>query len=206
MGDVRALFVGEGSSDRAMQSLLQELIVLAGADSASVDAPDLGLLLTRPGKRPIDQARAALELAGPVDLVLVHADADARDPEPRRSQLTTSFRGFSPTPVFVVPVQETEAWLLVDPDAIRSVCGRPRDRTDLGLPAVRHIERTASPKEVLERAVQSLQADVGRRRRVPFRSIRRMLLQQLDPEGPVNELPSFQRLRAELAAAVAALA
>jgi hypothetical protein len=53
--------------------------------------------------------------------------------------------------VAVVPVRETEAWLLTDGDALRSALGVRWTDAEMGLPAQpRRVERIADPKKVLD--------------------------------------------------------
>src|SRR5690606_40429727 len=63
--------------------------------------------------------------------LFVHRDADARDPTERLTEIDQAFKLIkSPPYVRVVPVQETEAWLLVDESAIREHLGIPSDPPD----------------------------------------------------------------------------
>ena len=54
--------------------------------------------------------------------------------------------------VAVIPVRETEAWALVDGDALRTVFGCRLDDAQLGLPQPRRVESLADPKAVLNHA------------------------------------------------------
>ncbi|WP_328339325.1 DUF4276 family protein [Micromonospora sp. NBC_00421] len=52
--------------------------------------------------------------------------------------------------IAVVPVRETEAWLLTDGDALRTALGVRWTDAEMGLPAQpRRVERIADPKKVL---------------------------------------------------------
>ncbi|MER5703410.1 DUF4276 family protein [Micromonospora sp. NPDC002296] len=52
--------------------------------------------------------------------------------------------------IAVVPVRETEAWLLTDGDALRSALGVRWTDAEMGLPAQpRRVEQVADPKKVL---------------------------------------------------------
>ncbi len=202
MLDVRGLLVGEGKTDRALAPVLEQLCILAGADEAIVDAPDLGKLPNPPGKKIQSQCERAVQLFSHANLLFVHRDADARDPEPRYQEIADAVTGLGFRHVAVVPVQETEAWLLVEADAIRAACGRPSDTSPLRLPSVGAIENTANPKEVLQRVVARAQEKQTARRRIRFSSVRHQLLEQLDPRGEVTRLPSFQRLQRDLQSAL----
>lgn len=103
--------------------------------------------------------QAALEAAGVWHLLFLHSDG-AGDPAAARSeridpavarlrtQLPESDRGF----VAVVPVRETEAWVLADPTAVRVAFGRA-EGDDLGLPEPpAKVEDLLEPKKALREA------------------------------------------------------
>ncbi len=197
------LFVGEGSSDTALVSHLEELCILCGADEAAGVAPDLGSLPQKPAKTVSSQLRAALTLEPNADFIFVHRDADSLDPEPRYRDISQAESGLEliGRVVPVVPVQETEAWLLLDDEEIRSAADNPNGRTELDLPSPTRIEAVASPKERLFRALETASELRGRRlarfkRSLPRR--RRLLLERLSPTGLVAQLPAWQRLKEEL--------
>lgn len=96
----------------------------------------------------------------------------------------------------VIPVRETEAWLLVDRTAVREVAKVPRTRTDLGLPArPRDVETVRHPKAALDAALGRALGTkpTARRRRAVLESLaRRVHLELLD------EVPAFREFAADL--------
>lgn len=205
---VKFLLVCEGSSDRFLLPHLEALCVRAGAAEALGDAPDLGLLPDPPGKAIEEQAAAALRQAGDVHLLFAHQDADRRDPEEVRRHIDARLGEIAGCPphVCVVPVQELEAWLLIDEQAIRAVAGRPRGTLPLDLPEHAKIESTPNPKEVLRAALAAASEATGaRRRRVrdAFGEHRAMLFQRLDIDGPIQSLPAWKCLVRDVQRAVA---
>lgn len=208
---VKFLLVCEGSSDRGLIPHLEGLCVRAGAAVAMGDAPDLGLLPDPPGKAIEKQARAALALAGDVNLLFAHQDSDGRDPQEVRDRILRSLAGVVSCPrhVCVVPVQELEAWLLLDEGAIRAIAGSPRGTEDLNLPSLRRVEKTPRPKERLKVALSLASGKHGSRHHEATRAFsehRAMLLQRLDMDGPIRQLPAWQKLVADVEAAIADLA
>ncbi|MGF1466664.1 MAG: DUF4276 family protein [Sandaracinaceae bacterium] len=209
---IRFLFVGEGTSDDGLVPHLEALLVEAGADAAEGETVDYGRLrIAKPGRRTVSaKLGIGLRLAAPVDMVFVHRDADSRDPEPRRREVANAVAAICAVPrhVPVVPVQELEAWLLVDEEAIRLVAGRPSGRRALGLPSrTERVEELSRPKELLNRAILEASETTGRRReklerRLPH--LRRLLLERLDRNGPVRRLSAWKRLVADTRSAVAA--
>ncbi|MDP9841929.1 DUF4276 family protein [Streptosporangium lutulentum] len=146
-------------------------------------------------------------LRDPVDLVVVHRDADNVGHEVRQSEIETAVReaGVTSSVMPVIPVRMTEAWLLLDESGIRQVAGNPRGRKDLRLPKAHEIENVADPKHVLKECLVNA-ADVSGRRhdRITKRFFqhRRQLLERLDCTGPVSGLPSWKRLVADIDAVV----
>lgn len=188
---VSFVFIGEGTSDYPLVGILRELIRRSGADEVQ------GLQRQWPGSSHEKLAKLVKEAAAPYDLVFLHRDADSTDPGPRTEEVRRALAEHELKGVPVVPVQETEAWLLTDEQAIRDVVGRSRGRADLGLPGLKRIEQTKDPKEVLAAACVRASEASGRRlkqARSRFNDQRRTLLDRLDLDGPVTELASFRHL------------
>jgi hypothetical protein len=205
---IKFVLVCEGGSDRGLVPHLETLCVRAGATEALGDAPDLARLPVPPGKTVAGQVGAVLKLGAEINLLFVHRDSDNRDPRTVRRQITEEVSSLEgcPAHVCVVPVQEIEAWLLTDEAAIRQVSGNPGGREPIGVPARRHIEGTASPKEILKAAIVKASGERGRRLekiRSQFPQLRAILLQRLDIDGPINELPAWQRLVSDIESTVA---
>lgn len=187
----------EGSSDQPLVEHLRTLLVCNGVAEAS------GYSDYRKGSISTKLARLIKEGAS-ADVVFVHRDADGPDPHPRTAEISTGVdeAGFAYPCVPVVPVQETEAWLLIDEDAIRLAAGNPKGRTPLGLPTPEQVEQIARPKETLKTALATASGKSGRRltkEKARFNDRRRVLLQRLDPTGVVRRVPSWQRLEQSIA-------
>lgn len=189
----------EGSTEDALVPHLENLVLRAGAAEA--------LGRTRPYRGTVAEKIAAL-LDEPQDynLVFIHRDADSRDADARRKEISDALAGCRiPLVVPVVPIQETEAWLLTDEAAIRSAVGRPSGRNHIVLPPLRQIEQTARPKEVLMAACLAASETTGRRHAKELKQFglrRRTLLSRLDIDGGVIELASWQSLVDDVKAAV----
>lgn len=193
----------EGVSDDGLIPHLQNLIIRAGADEA------IGQPVGKKGT--VRERMVQLMAEGTVsDLTFVHRDADSAGPEARRNEImhAASASGMTSIVVPVIPVRELEAWLLLDEAQVRGVVARPRGRADLGLPRLASIESTASPKEVLKAALLAASETTGRRRnqeRKDFEKRRHALLDRLDIEGPIRQLPAWRRLELDVKVAVDAL-
>lgn len=193
----------EGTSDEALAEHIERLAVRQGAEEV------IGIARAGTG-RVEDKVRTLRDDGTPFDFVVVHRDADARDPSPRLDEVTVTLGQLGVPGCPVVPVQMTEAWLLTDEHAIRAAVGRPSGRETVVLPHLRDIETTHDPKSVLRAALIAATGASGRRRKKAARdwsTYRRILLERLDIDGPVQQLPSWQRMVNDVSAAVnAALA
>lgn len=203
MPSVRFLFIGEGSSDNALTDHLERCCILAGADEASSVAPDLSRLPEPVGHTVTAKLRAALRLEPTVDFVFLHRDADSRDPEPRHEEVYRAVQEVAATLSYVaiVPVQETEAWLLLDESEIRMVAENPGGNIALSIPAPTAIERIADPKSHLTEMILNASEQTGRRRnriKRRFPQKRALLIRRLDPEGRVREVPAWTRMFLDL--------
>lgn len=194
------VLVREGPSDEGLVPHLRDLIVRTGLASAAVGS-------ARPYKGSTEEkiAKVLAEDATP-DCIFVHRDSDSRSAEPRYEEVVEASIALGlDVPCFaVVPIQELEAWLLVDESAIRNVVGRPKGKVPLGIPPLSAIETTASPKEVLRSALLAASETTGRKRdrtRRMFDLHRTLLLERLDTDGAVRDLSAWKRLEADIAAA-----
>ncbi|MEV0893708.1 hypothetical protein [Promicromonospora sp. NPDC050262] len=191
-------FLCEGTSDEALVEHLETLILREGVSEA--------LGIPRSGSAPVlEKLKALRDEENTFDLVLVHRDADGRDSSMRITEIESALNETGLAGCPVVPVQMTEAWLLVDEQAVRDAVGRPSGKEPLGLPKLKGIENTHDPKAVLKSALMAATGTTGRKHRravTQWSTSRRILLQRLDVDGPVRELESWQRLERDLSAAV----
>ena len=159
--------------------------------------------------RILEAARAAIDT---FNIQFVHSDG-AGDPESARDrniqpavnlisqELPCTEIGTVP----VVPVRETEAWVLADGAALRDAFGTSLGDDRLGVPIrARQVERITDPKQALEEAFTATLA--GRRRRQTKKAGRyleiigeRVRLERL------QEIPAFQQFECDLTTALQCL-
>lgn len=201
---VRFVLLAEGPSDGPLVPHLEKLCLRAGASVASGYWLDFRRVKEPPGRRLVDQL-AWLMRNTSFNLLFIHRDADDADDDQARSTIEKGVREASVvTPhVPVVPIQELEAWLLLDEPMLRSIAGNPRGRQPLELPKPKEVERRARPKEVLKAALKT--AEKPGRRTQPFGHGRQQLLERLDLDGPINQLEAWKKLLADVDAATARL-
>jgi hypothetical protein len=199
---VQFALIAEGEGDKPLVDILANLCRrVAGVDASGLWAND-ALALHGIGKNLPAQVQAVIKYHGNLDLLFIHRDDDSSDDSLARQHIDTSVREVASAlrAVAVVPIQETEAWLLTDADAIRLVAGNPHGHDSLGLPAkVAHIESSARPKEILRGALVNA-AKPGRQRQLissnakEFGRLRCRLLENLNLDGNVTQLRAWQRL------------
>ena len=183
-------FLCEGSSDTELIAHLETLLVHFGAQEAA------GMPDTRKGTIPARLRQLLTEEIGTgIDMVFIHRDSGVEE------------SGFPHPLIPVIPVQETEAWLLLDEQAIRDVVASKGEQP-LRLPKPNAIEGTRKPKEILQKALLAASETSGRRlkkEKNSFSRRRRVLLQRLDPLGAVRGLPSWQCLERDIQRALTQL-
>ena len=156
-------------------------------------------------------AEAAREARGAFNILFIHTDG-AGDPEmARRERIDPAVQriieagvGRWECPVAVVPVRETEAWALVDGDALRAAFGTVLEDERLGIPSrCREVESISDPKRVLEQAFANVIGSARRRKRKAAAFMdaigERVQLTLL------RQVPAFQRFERELGAALTRL-
>ena len=208
--NIRFVIISEGTSDEGLIPHLESLCIEAGANEVSGIAPDL--TVQDPNGKKVghalkDRIRFILKREPYINLLFLHRDPDSRDSSQRHNEIlqVTISCGLIKKWVAVVPVQETEAWLLLDESAIRSVAGKPNGRIPLDLPRPANVENVASPKEVLKRKLGVASEKTGRRydRFIKeFPSLRNRLLRRLPIGGPLLQVQSWVRMKTAIEEAI----
>ena len=201
----RGLFIADGTSDLPLARQLEALCLAAGSDVEIVDVP--ADRIPGAGRRVLSRILAILAEDPNFEIIFVHRDSEDRDPAPRYAEIANAVAqaAFCGPAVAVVPVRMTEAWLLLDEDAIRLVAGAPSGTSQLGLPKIAEVERLADPKAFLKEALATASGLRGRRLKIfsgQFDVHRALLLERLDPFGSVTGLTAWKRLTSDIAGAL----
>jgi len=205
---VRALFLGEGSSDLGLRFPIQALADSWGVP-LTLTAPDLDRLGQGSAGGPLQQRLSRVkDLGGVYDVVFLHRDADNAGVEARKGEIASAVAAVYDTSrtVPIVPIRMTEAWLLLDEEAIRQVSGNPRGRMALDLPTPKEAERIADPKAMLREKLAIASGQSGRRLltvKKRFDQNRQQLLERLDPGGSVQQLVAWNSFVADMRSACA---
>jgi hypothetical protein len=197
---VEATLVTDGSADTVLIRVIEWLIGQLTPAEIEIRWADLRLLRVRPSGLS-ERLTAAIELF-PCQILFVHRDAEAQDPNLRYTEIQNANASGLPH-VCVVPVRMQEAWLLLSEEALRQAAGRPSGREPLNLPAVNRWEDLANPKAVLHAALKAASGTTGRRARNfrPDRAAHR-LAELVTDWSPLRRLTAFQRLEADTRASL----
>ena len=154
MKSLNITLVTEGTSDVALIPHIRWLLRQNGiSNPIEANWADLRHLpRNHETKRFINKIPLTLELY-PCDILFIHRDSDNRSVEERETEILNAIEnieGVKPDYfVCVIPVKETEAWLLFDENAIRRAAGNPNGDELLELPKLKDIENLADPKQLL---------------------------------------------------------
>jgi hypothetical protein len=204
MRELSFTLLSDGSSDRAIMPLLRRLleehcrnVSLRGEWADLARLPD-------PPSRLVDRIRTSLRLY-PCELLFVHRDAEGQSIERREEEVAEAVRvvsdgaGALPPAVEVIPVRMSEAWLLVDEQAIRRAAGNPNGTVPLDVPRITRLEGLPDPKTVLHDALQTASGLEGvRRKKFPARVRAHRIADYFEDLSFHRELPAFRILETKL--------
>lgn len=150
--------IGDGTSDRALLPIVAWVLRALAPHANFAEQP-----FRHRGSTDIATAIAEAKRKYQPDLIFVHRDAERLPLQTRRSEIPTI-----DAVVPVVPVRMTEAWLLIDADALRRASGNPNGTMPLALPRLKDIEGLPDPKKELEGLLLAAAGASGPRRRKRF--------------------------------------
>lgn len=215
-----ALYAEGRSDERFLPIIVQRTAVRLLGEYATQDVDVREPFVIFPATRSprdgaiLDVARQAYGY----HLLVVHADAD--DATPERAIQERIAPGFETVAAAhsagervcdqltaIVPVQMTEAWMLVDSEALRTIIGTTQTAQHLNLPARPVLaEQIADPKARLKEVLATVQAGRTRRRRTQRKiaDLYEPLARQIDLNR-LRQAPSFARFQDDLYAGLAQL-
>jgi len=187
------VLVADGKSDRVLVPIVDWAIRTAWPDVLIGNRT----VVAREGRDLDGACRVARELYSP-GLLIVHRDAERESLAHRTSEILTCDRDAVP----IVPIRMTEAWLLLDPSAIRAAADNPSGRVRLDMPAIRRLEDVPDPKQVLFTALLTASEETGPRRRKRFHRDIKARIERLSSLigdfEPLRELSAFRQFESEL--------
>lgn len=202
---VRATFLGEGKFDDGLIQILARLWERIAPDFEIELESGRQLLEVQDAPSRAEKIQLLVKHHQP-DLLFVHRDADKAGVAARRVEIERDCDGSLHVPV--IPIQETEAWLLLDEDAIREVVGNSKGTKPLNLPKLADVEDTHNAKERLQAALRNARVGGSKRRpgQVSEQRLCAQLLENLDIDGPITHLSAWQTLVKDTKHAILVLA
>lgn len=201
MNNIRYTLLTDGSSDKSLIKILDWLIEsLVPEIEIQSEWADLARL-PKPPKKLSDRIVASIDLY-PCDLLFIHRDAENEGREKRLSeiqealnvlddQILSSVSDFVP----VIPIRMTEAWLLIDEQAIRKAAGNPRGKQSLALPSPRQLESIPDPKDTLQKLLKQASNIPARR----WQTVSNHRVAELITNfKPLEQVSAFQELRVKV--------
>jgi hypothetical protein len=205
MDFLRFTLIGEGTSDKNLIPILEWALREQGVEVAQGHFPRWDLLPKKP-TTVAEKIVAGLSLYE-TDLLFVHRDADQADPCPRRKEIETAvceanaFQAINIPAVPVIPIRETEAWLLIEEKAIRMAANNPNGRNDLNLPSPQRIEKNSDPKKELQRVLRTAtEWSPQRLKRFDTEAAMARVVDHISDFSLLRKLSAFQNLESDLAA------
>lgn len=203
------IVVAEGSSDLRLVEHIERILIEEGFEEARGEAPDLGLFHPPVGTTVREKLLAVIKYFPSAELIFVHRDADNSGIDARHNEIVNSALNLVPTErlVPIIPVKMLETWLLADRDLISNVSGGRGVRTRLkSLPSIRQLESKSNTKSILLDVLCEASGLERESQLVAFRKrfpeMRARLVLDLDPQGPVRNLPSYQTFRQHIRKAI----
>lgn len=206
--EVGILFIREGSSDQNLDSLFQALLETFSLEADIVPFPFVK------GRKDLESAfEDASDQFGEKDLFIVHRDADNAGTEARQSEiLLATERAEIGVPVVpVIPVKETESWVLHAlhaPDYCERI-GVDHSLLKPKLPALKRIPGVNAKnrlKEIHEMVYENRGSGRSSRRRVPsFETSRSRWISHIDDPALLASCESFEAFKENLKEELSAL-
>ncbi|MGL4549736.1 MAG: hypothetical protein ACRC33_01005 [Gemmataceae bacterium] len=117
------------------------------------------------GGKLAEKVAAAVEWF-PCDCLFIHRDAESSEGgvyRHRVGEIRKAMEGRPEPFVPLIPVRMTEAWLLIDLQAVRAAADNPNARAPLDLPPLRQLDQLNDPKETLHELLIAASGKRGRR-------------------------------------------
>lgn len=197
--------IGEGSSDRSLVPILEWALREQGVLTPKGKFARWDILPQKPAN-VAQKIVSGFDLY-PADLIFVHQDADQVGTNTRKKQIASAFqeakdlRSINIPAVPVIPLRETEAWLLIEENAIRLAAGNPNGKDDLRLEPLKSIEKCSDPKKELERALRAARGwNPQRLKRFDTRAAMARVVEYIADFSPLRSLSAFRALEEDLAA------
>lgn len=175
------IFVGlvtEGSTDNLfLETIVRKTFTHIALDECSTDIEIFVTLINQKKKNlnfiehVLESSKEGYEAYG-ISFLCVHADADSNTNniaynnkiKPLLDRIKEQDdTQYCKTIIPIIPIQETESWMLADKELLKKFIGT--DKNDNDLKINKNPEQIKNPKEVIEEAIRIARSDLTKRRR-----------------------------------------
>jgi predicted ATPase len=198
MKELRITLCTEGTSDEMLLPIINWTVQRHVTTVAINSVHSTGI--ASPGESKTLEAKFRQALQNyPCDLLVIHLDSEKRGIDYRNQEIQKAISTINqddntlPNHVSLIPIRESEAWALIDENAIRRAAQNRNGRVKLNLPVPRKIEEIADPKKLLNELIATASEQSGRRLEKLLRQVRpRDVIDWIENFSPLLELSGFQ--------------
>lgn len=209
MDRLKYTLVGDGSSDRVLQPVINWLLndLYPELPVSGVYA-DFGGLWKPPAKGDIKGQVKHAQRYYPFDILIYHRDAEQNSNEiiaTRIAEILDNIKDvIEPQKIVcVVPIVMTEAWLLIDANAIKKASGNRNYSGVLNLPPIQTLEQKNDPKDILFNLLKT--ANDSKKRNLnkfkPHAAVH-FVAENIKDFSSLRELRSFKQFESDLKSAI----
>lgn len=198
------ILLSDGTSDRALIPIIDDALKkFSRFRYPKGTRADLSRY-PRPAKRLFEKIEIAQDLYNP-EIIFIHRDAEKEPIEKRIEEIDLNWnkckinRSGSLSHVKVIPVRMTEAWLLIDEQAVKFAAGNPNFTGKLALPPIHKLEYLPDPKMTLTEAIKTASCLSGRGlKKLDTGHCIQLIPQYINDFDPLMALKSYQFLKSEI--------
>jgi len=193
------LLISDGSSDATLIPIIKfALKSRFNAYDFIGERADFYRVPNRP-KTLHDKVVVGRDLYNP-NIIFVHRDCEKDTIENRYNEIDQALLNLDTTNLFkIVPLRMTEAWLMIDPMAIRLAVNNPNGTIKFSLPAAKSLEGIVDPKQYLESLLRMASELKGRRLdSLNTRRAIHLVADHIKDYTPLFNLTSFQSFLTQL--------
>lgn len=189
--------VSDGPTDRALLPIINWVLLARPELGGAEIRGELADLRNRPRESGLAARISAALEQYTCDVLFVHRDAESSDRSiwrQRQEEIDLAMRPHEIPHIRVVPIRMTEAWLLIDPAAIKMAVGNPSSRASLAMPRIQKLEDLSDPKETLHELLLQASELTGRRLqklRGELSWRRTQIADLIDDFSPLMKVPAF---------------
>jgi Domain of unknown function (DUF4276) len=211
MKPLRITLITEGTSDIALIPHILWLLRQNGVSNPiETNWADLRHLPRNLETKGLSRKISLSQELYPCDIFFIHRDSDNTSVEERETEILNAVRnidGVKPSHfICVIPVKETEAWLLFDENAIRRASGNPNGSEPLNLPRLKGIENINDPKQILNEKLKIASGRQGRRlAKFNVSHSVTLISEYIEDFSPLRTLQSFNKLESKVKEMISAI-